>query len=188
MCTGMERNPGVPPRSWGTWMLTLLLLTSLATKASAWQDGDGNRIDDRSTACTPKAGAPRSSNAIRRKRMRIGVENPAERRLRHLRRSTTTARPPSTRRRCSAPGVSMVVAVPEHRLHRIARHLCADSGASRRCRASRASRRFRSSTRINHYGSRVVRARDSRGLSASRELRAVPERAARSWASTAPAS
>ena len=154
------------------WMLSLVLFLCLASTALAYEDRDGNRVDDRIDAVHTLGWNAAFVNGDPSQRMRIGVENPA---------AVVFAiyvgydHPPTAQDQLalSATGVAMVW--PFVNISYIeSRATYAQIGLIRVLPGVTAVEAVPVDYALNHYGSRVVRSRDSRGLSAAENFVLFP--------------
>jgi hypothetical protein len=158
------------------WMLglaiTLALLAGLAVPARAYRDQNGNRIDDSIDAVHAQGWNAAFVNDDPAQRMKIGVENPA---------NVVFAvyvgydHKPSTADRTAlvTTGVTMVwpfvnISYIESRATYLQINAILSLPGVTRVEAVPVD------YALNHYGSRVVRARDSRGLAASENFVLFP--------------
>lgn len=154
------------------WMLSLVLVIGLASSALAYEDRDGNRVDDRIDDVHTLGWNAAFVNGDVQQRMRIGVENPADVVFAIY---VSYDHKPTTLDETSlaATGVSMVW--PFMNIDYIeSRATYAQVQAIRLLPGVTGVEAVPVDYALNHYGSRVVRSRDSRGLGASENYALFP--------------
>lgn len=154
------------------WILGLALVATLAMPALAYQDLDGNRIDDRIDAVHAQGWNAAFVSNDPTQKMRIGVENPAD-----IVYAIYVGydHPPTAldQTALAATGVTMVWPFVNIRYIE-SRATYAQIEVIRTLPGVTQVEAVPVDYALNHYGSRVVRARDSRGLAASENFMLFP--------------
>ena len=168
------RDPSTtPPTVHGIeWMLSLVLVSCLASSALAYQDLDHNRIDDRIDAVHTLGWNAAFVNGDPTQRMSIGVESPAEIVFAVYVRYDHA---PTAADRTALAGTGVSMVWPFVNIHDIeSRATWTQIQLILLLPGVTAVEAVPVDYADNHYGSRVVRARDSRGLAASENFVLFP--------------